>query len=149
MFGQPHPREPEAFQSGTNRDYALKRFMYITLFVLLIGVLSYQLDIRTRFVDGNFGEKNSLRFFILMATVVVCTGAFLLLKTSRQGELAENMIREWPVAAYTMSAAAVMMVLASFHFITDLLGALGIVYFVAAWGLLLNVILALPFLTMS
>lgn len=148
MDGYPR-REPRAFQGGNPNDFAAQRIMYIAICLILLVLIGKQLHIVDRFVDGNFSQKNSLRFCGLTGSIALGAAVFLLAKTSREGDLAENMIREWPVAAYTMSACVLMMALASFHFFTDLLGALGIVYFLAAWGLVLNVILALPFLTRS
>lgn len=145
MNAQEAPREPEALQKESKHDKFKLRFAKMLLFGTLLMVLSRTTHIRQKFVDGNFTAKNSFRFGCLTLVCLVGCATFLVIKTPRNGDLAENMIKYYPIAAYSMTASALILLLVTFGIFTDLIGALGIVYFIGFWGLVINFIMICPF----
>lgn len=141
---QLRPGDPQAFAKPNKRDFYSRRLLWALIFGLFIVIVGRSMGIRKRFVEGNFIQKNSLRFFCLMFVSLIGFGAFLLINTSHEGDRSQNMIDEWPVAAFSMSGMMLMMTLASFHFFTDLLGPVGFLYFIAFWGFTLNSVMIIP-----
>lgn len=126
------------------RNFYVKRLTWSVIFGVFLAVVGYSMNIWEKIVAGGFIRKTSLRIFVGMFIIFVFLVTFLLCKTSHVGDISQNMIDEWPAAAFSMSGSILVMAVASFHFCVDLLGIIGVPYFISFWGFTLNTIMILP-----
>ena len=126
------------------RDFYQKRVMWSLIFGLFLLVAGHSMNVTRKIVDGNYLRSGSLRLFGIMFVLFVCLITFLFCRTSRDGDISQNMIDEWPIAAFSRSGTIFVMAIASFHFFIVLLGIMGIPYFIAFWGFTLNTVMILP-----
>jgi hypothetical protein len=136
-----NPGEPTALQTAQNRLDLAKRILWIVGTAVALYFFETQGHVRQKFVERRFTQRNSVRLFALTFFVFVLIGTYLVCKTDPEHEdRAAQMFNEFPVAAYSMTAAALLMLLSSFQICTGLVGALGVVMFVAIWGFVLNLV---------
>jgi hypothetical protein len=144
--GAPGPHAARAPQALARPQGATEFYARRLIWALICGVTLFLIG-RARRVDQLFvaqraASTKSFRCFLLSLAVIVAIAAYLLPNTSKVGDRAENMKNEHPVAAYSMAAAAVVLFFSSFIFWADLLGLIGILFFIAFWGFLLNFVIA-------
>jgi len=127
------------------RDFYARRMTWTVILGLFVTIVGRSMHIEQRFIVGGFSDKLSFRLFCLFFVAVLLLYVFLFLKSSHDGDIAQNMLDEWPVAAFTMSGTILVTALVSLCFFVDLLGIVGVLYCVSFWGCALNAMMLLPF----
>ena len=145
MIRQDVPKQPQAFKNDDKMEFKLKRIMWVLASGFVMGLIIFMTKGYTKFMNEKFYQKNSFRFCIIMFLVIVVISIYLILTTSKEGDRAQNMLREHPIGSYSMTGAAVLLLIYSFLFSTEIFGAIGIMFFIAFWAFFFNVILILPF----
>jgi hypothetical protein len=139
------PRTPRAFTEPPGRvEFCARHLLWAFVFGAFLFFVGWTRGIDKVFVARGLATANSFRFFVCSFALLVVLATFLLLTTSKEGDRGENMRAEHPVAAYSMTFSVLVMVFASFLFWVDLLGLLGILFFVAFWGFFFNLVLIIP-----
>lgn len=146
MKKQSVPRTPAAF--GGDRDKLMMKLLHGLWFAAALTVDAFCLGFNgnyKRFVQEKFYQRNSFRFMVLMIVLVACLSLFLIFGTkgADKSKMAQAMLDQHPVAAYTMTACALLLIVYSFIFSTDLMGVLGILFFAAFWVMFYHVLFVL------
>lgn len=136
-------QQPRAFTDEKRKELWLKNIIWCVMTGCGLFLIGWQMKIIQRFKRGNFLEKNSFRFCVIMFFLFIIIAFYLILVTKNIGpgqDRAHIMQRDYPIAAYSMTALALILIVGSFIFSTDLLGALGILFFFCFWGFFINAI---------
>ena len=145
---------PKAFADHDNRkerdlsstEEYLTAIAYLVIAVLIMWFLGYSLKMKEKWVTKNVTQKNEFRFGLLAFIVAVTCGVYLLYKTrnSPTKERVTRMKDDNPVAAYTMTVAALIDVICTFLLFTYLIGPFGIIFWGAFWVAFYQALFLLP-----
>lgn len=130
------------------REFWMRNILWCLITGAGLFLIGWQMHIVTRFQRRNFIQKNSFRFCVIMFFLFIIVACYLLFKTKtpHPGEdRARTMQRDYPIAAYSMTALSLILIVGSFIFFTDILGAFGILYFFCFWGFLINFIFVISY----
>jgi hypothetical protein len=139
-------QRPAAFKEQPSQsEFFLRRAFWIVLCGSFLFFVASGMKLKQKLILKEWSTKSSFRYFCMCGIVFLVLAAFLIIATRKsEGDRAQVMIDTWPVTAYSMMAVAIMLFIASFHFWTDILGPMGILYWVAFWGFGINVVMAIP-----
>ena len=129
----------------SNNEFKLRRALWALMTGTGLILISWQMNIINRFKKGNFTQKNSFRFCIIMMIVLICFASYLLYNTRKYpiAERSSIMTHEFPIAAYSMTASALFVLIGTFILFTDLLEAFGILFYICFWGFFFNILFVL------
>jgi hypothetical protein len=140
-----HLRQPQAFERRAKvQEFYVRRILWAMIFGALFFFMGKAMNMDKKLAAVNFTQQNSFRFFIVCASAFGILAIFLLLTVSKEGDRAQNMIREKPFFAYSMTFSALLALFASFYFWSTLFGLSGIFFFISFWGFTGNAVMALP-----
>lgn len=141
-------RQPRVFDDRKRKEFLLRNILWCLITGSGLFLISWQMHIIRRFKKGNYIEKNSFRFCVIILFLLIIVGAYLAFvtkSTSPDEDRSHVMHRDYPIAAYSLTALALIMIVGSFILFTDILGAFGILFFFCFWGFFFNFIFVLSY----
>lgn len=135
-------------RSDQQKEFYIRRVIWSLITGICLFLIGWKMHIGRRFSRGNYLQKNSFRFCVIMLIIFVILATFLVVMTWKHApgeDVARKMQAEYPIAAYTMTAIALFLIVGTFLFFTDLLKAFGILFFFAFWGFFFNIIFVFSF----
>lgn len=132
----PTPRTPaslEEVEDDTMKQKLLHGAFALGALLVLVACLCMN-GSYLRFINEKFYQRNSFRFIVIMLILVMCLATYLILSTDKKEKnKAQQMIDQHPVAAYSMTACALLLIVYSFIFSLELMNIIGVVFFMAFW----------------
>jgi len=136
-------RPPQAFVDPRNE--MLKHLMWCIISAALMIFISFKFDLVNKCKMNHLSKKNAFRFSVMTFAFVAITGVYLYFGTIPGPDRPQQMIKNHPVLAYSMSAAAVMLLISTLILFLDILGPIGIAFYAGFWIFIFNMIFLLPF----
>ena len=135
---------PRAFHDmDMVRAEKLRRLIWTIVFGAILILITLLTRIIDRLPDINLRSFNNIRLFIVLFFVFIVLATYLLIFTTNGEDRANNMINEHPYAAYSMAFVFLILVGLTFSIFTTLMQASGVIFFIAFWGFLFNLLLLL------
>ena len=134
---------PQAFHDP--RTEMLKHLLWCLLSAgILIGIF-IQMNLTEIIQKTDITKMNSFRISILCFSVVLVISIYLFMVTTRGPDRHFQMQARHPIAAYTMTAFAVILLISTLILTLDLLKFIGIVFYFSFWIFFFNLLFLLKF----
>ena len=141
-------QRPRVIDDKRRRDFWMRNILWCLVTGVGLFLIGWQMNIVSRFKRRNFIQKNSFRFCVIMFFLFIIVASYLLFVTKKLSpgeDRARTMQRDYPIAAYSMTALSLILIVGSFIFFTDILGAFGILFFFCFWGFFINFIFVISY----